>query len=105
MTERLILSVATMALVTLFTRAASFLFFARRRPPAILEYVQRFLPPAVMAILVVSSFRSIDFASPPYGLPAIAAAALTAALHVWKRNALLSIVGGTGLYMILLRLA
>ncbi|MEN6499152.1 MAG: AzlD domain-containing protein, partial [Rectinema sp.] len=35
--------------------------------------------------------------------PALVAGALTALLHFWKRNVLLSIVGGTALYMALIR--
>lgn len=102
--SRVLLSVLVMALVTLFTRAAPFLFFSRRRPPAFLDYLQRYIPPVVMSLLVLASFKDIDFAATPHGLPALAGAALTALLHGWKRNVLLSIGGGTALYMLLIRL-
>lgn len=102
--SRILLSVLVMALVTLFTRAAPFLFFARRRPPAILDYLQRYIPPVVMSLLVLSTFKDIDFTAAPHGLPALAGAALTALLHLGRRNVLLSIAGGTALYMLLIRL-
>ncbi len=102
--SRLLLIVAVMTLITFATRAFPFVFFARRKPPAYLEYLQRYIPPVVMTILVFASYKDIDFASAPHGIPALAAGALTAALHLWKRNVLLSIAGGTALYMLLLRL-
>ena len=61
--SRVLLSVLVMALVTLFTRAAPFLFFSRRRPPAFLDYLQRYIPPVVMSLLVLASFKDIDFAA------------------------------------------
>lgn len=100
---RLLLTVAAMALVTLFTRAAPFLFFAKRRPPASMDYLQAYLPPALMTILVLSAFKSLDLTDPLASLPAAAGVAATAILHVWKRNVLLSIGAGTAVYMALLR--
>ena len=101
---RLLAIVAVMAAATYATRALPFLLFSRRKPPALLSIVARYLPAAVMTILVAGSFRGIDFAAPPHGLFELAAAAFTAALHLWKRNTLLSIAGGTLLYMLLIRL-
>ncbi|HAE21866.1 MAG TPA: branched-chain amino acid transporter AzlD [Spirochaetaceae bacterium] len=99
--NRLLLGTAAMAVVTLFTRAAPFLFFSKRKPPAYLDFLQRYAPAAVMSLLVLSTFRSVDFGSAPHGLPALAGVAVTAALHLWKRNVLVSIAGGTALYMLL----
>ena len=48
--------------------------------------------------------RGIDFASVPFGAPEIIAVSLTVAIHVWKRNNLLSIGVSTTVYMLLLRL-
>lgn len=98
---RLIVATLAMAAVTLFTRAAPFLFFSKREPPPFLNFLQRYAPAVVMSLLVLSTFRSLDFSSAPHGMPALAGVALTAGLHLWKRNVLLSIVGGTGLYMLL----
>ena len=102
--SRVLLAVLAMAAVTLATRAAPFLFFARRRPPAFLDYLQRFIPPLVMSLLVLASFKDLRFAEPPHGLPALLGAAATALLHLARRNTLLSIAGGTALYMVLIRL-
>lgn len=100
----LLFVVLVMAAVTYFTRAVPFVFFSKRRPPPLLNYLQRFLPPVVMLVLVVASYKDIDFSAAPYGIPALAAGLVTAALHFWKRNVLMSIIGGTALYMVLIRL-
>ncbi len=102
--SRLLAAVAVMAAVTLATRAAPFLLFSRKRPPAFLDYLQRYVPPVVMSLLVLSSFKDLPFRQSPWGIPALAGAAATALLHLWKRNVLLSIAGGTAIHMVLLRL-
>ena len=58
----------------------------------------------VMAILVVYCLRSTAFTSAAGFVPQLAACLLVAALHLWKRNTLLSIAGGTAVYMLLIRL-
>jgi len=104
MIAKMLFVVAAMTAVTFFTRAAPFLFFARKKPPAVFDYLQRYIPPAIMVILVLGSFKDIDFAASPHGLPAIAGALVTAGLHFWRRNVLVSITGGTALYMLLIRI-
>ncbi|HOV95065.1 MAG TPA: AzlD domain-containing protein [Spirochaetales bacterium] len=98
----LLLVVLVMTLATYFTRAMPFLFFSKRKPPAFLNYLQRLMPPVVMVVLVFASYKDIDFRAAPHGVPALIAGALTAGLHFWKRNTLLSIAGGTALYMVLI---
>jgi len=102
--SRILMAVAAMALVTILTRAAPFIFFAKRKPPAALDYLQTYLPPALMTILVMASFKDIRWAQVPHGIPALAAAALTALMHLWRRNVLVSIACGTAAYMALIRL-
>lgn len=100
----MLVAILVMGLVTLFCRAAPFVFFMRRKPPAILDFIQRYIPPMIMTILVLNCFKSLRFDRAPFGLPEIVSALAVAALQLWRRNALVSIVGGTGLYMVLLRL-
>lgn len=99
-----LVSALVMGLVTLFCRAAPFLFFRKRRPPAVLDYLQRYMPPMIMTILVLNGLKGIDFSAAPWGLAELASVAATAGLHLWRRNVLLSIGLGTGLYMVLIRL-
>ena len=79
------------------------LFPENRRPPAAVTYLGRVLPAAMMGLLVVYCLRGVDFLSAPYGAPELLSVALVAALHLWKGNVLLSIGGGTVLYMILVQ--
>jgi branched-subunit amino acid transport protein AzlD len=97
-------AILAMAAVTVFCRAAPFLFFMKRRPPAVVDYLQRYIPPMIMTVLVIGSYKGISFASVGLWVPSLVAGIAVAALHLWKRNALISIFGGTALYMLLIRL-
>ena len=97
-------SVAVMAVVTFLTRALPFLLFGRGgEPPRVVLYLGRFLPPAVIAMLIVYCYRNISFAAPGGWAPGLIAGAAVVLLHVWKKNNMLSIVGGTILYMVLVQ--
>lgn len=109
MNFRLLLAVLAAGLVTLACRAAPFALLRSGNLPPLLDYLQRYLPPVVMTILVANSFASL-LSLPPQALPGPALAlllpgALAAALQLWRGNALLSIIGATGLHMLLARLA
>lgn len=96
--------VAVMAIVTFLTRALPFLLFGRGgEPPKVVLYLGRFLPPAVIAMLIVYCCRGVSFAAPSGWAPVFLAGGAVVALHAWKRNNMLSIVGGTILYMVLVQ--
>ena len=67
----------------------------------IITYLGKVLPYAVMAMLVVYCLKGVSLVSFPFGLPEIISSALVIALHLWKRNTLLSVGGGTVVYMII----
>lgn len=96
--------IAVMTAVTFLTRALPFLLFDRgQEPPKVILYLGRVLPPAVMAMLVVYCLRGMEFSSAPGWLPQVIGVGAVAALHRWKHNTLLSIFGGTLLYMVLVQ--
>ena len=100
-----ILLIAVAVLVTMATRFLPFLIFGeQRKTPPILEYLGKVLPCAIMGMLVVYCLKDVSFLSAPFGLPELIACVVVAALHVWKRNSLLSIGGGTVCYMLLVQL-
>ena len=102
----LALSIALMALATALTRFLPFLIFGRgRKPPQAIEYLGRALPPAMLTLLVVYCLRGMDFTVFPFGLSEVLACGVVTALHLWKGNALLSIFGGTVVYMLLVQFA
>lgn len=91
-------------IVTFALRALPFLLIDRLRESRAILFLGTQLPVGIMVILVVYTLRETDLGNPPYGLPELAALALTIALHVWRRSALLSIGGGTLAYIGLLAL-
>ena len=96
--------VAVMAAATFLTRALPFLLFGRGgEPPKEGLYLGRFLPPAVIAMLIVYCYRGMRFTEPSGWLPGLIAGLAVVVLHVWKKNDMLSIVGGTILYMVLVQ--
>lgn len=103
-TGQAVASISVMAGVTLLTRLLPFLLFGRgERPPAVVLYLGRVLPPAVIAMLIVYCLRNVSLSAYPHGIPELIASAAVVLLHVWKRNNLISIFGGTALYMILVQ--
>ena len=57
-----------------------------------------------MAMLVVYCLRNVQLTASPFGIPALLSCAVVVLLHVWKRNTILSILGGTACYMLLVQL-
>jgi len=123
--EAFILSLV-MAAVIFFCRVFPFLFFRGKTgggPPSrtaddaanadggrkaslrvsFLSFVEKIVPPVAMTVLAFNALTGPVKASPRDAIPALAAAVLTALVHLWRRNPLLSIVGGTAAYMILIR--
>ena len=91
-----------MAAVIFFCRIFPFIFFRGKTGASVfLAFVEKTAPPVAMTVL---AFNALPIKSSPREIiPAIAAAVLTALVHLWKRNTLLSICGGTALYMVLIR--
>ena len=79
------------------------LFPENREPPAVVTYLGRVLPAAMMGLLVVYCLKGVDWLSAPHGIPELLSVAAVALLHRWKGNVLLSIGGGTVLYMLLVQ--
>ena len=95
--------IAVTALVTMLTRFLPFAVFGKRPLPRVVVYLGRVLPPAIMAALVVYCLKDIDLTAFPFGLAQLISVAVTALVHLWRRNTLLSIALGTACYMVLIR--
>lgn len=98
-----ILIIAVCAICTLIERALPFLIFRGKEVPEIIRYLGRVLPMAIMATLVMYCLKGITFSSVAGFAPSLIASALTALLHIWKRNTMLSIFSGTVCYMLLVQ--
>lgn len=104
LTQRLV-TIALCALATMLTRFLPFLLFSSRRPtPKYVRYLGRALPPAIFGMLVVYCLKNVSIVSGSHGLPELIAIAVAVGLHLWKRQTLLSIAGGTIAHMLLIQL-
>ena len=105
--EALIL-VFAMGAVILFCRVFPFLFFSRGETASpgkkgFLRFIERTVPPAAMTVLAFNTIGSSFLNGTREGFLVLAASVFTALIHLWKRNALISIVAGTAVYMVLQR--
>ena len=99
-----IASIAVLAIVTFLTRVLPFLLFDRgESPPKLVVYLGRVLPPAIIAMLIIYCLRGVSFLTPGGWVPQLLCVGVVVALHLWKHNNLLSIFGGTVLYMVLVQ--
>ena len=99
------LIILAVALTTFATRVVPFLIFPKGKEiPPVVQYLGKVLTPAVIGMLVVYCLKSTPVLEAPHGVPELIAVLVTAGLHVWKRNNLLSIGAGTVLYIVLIQL-
>lgn len=92
------------ALVIFATRLFPFVLFSKREPPPILRFVEKYIPPMIMAILLIYCLKDVNFAARPFGLPQLIALLVTVASYLWKGNSMVSIFGGTIVFMLLQKL-
>ena len=104
--SQLWLAVAIIALVTALTRFLPFFAFGgERKTPRLIEKLGGLLPYAIMGMLVVYCLKGMNFTSGARGfVPEIISVFVVSVLYVWRRNTLLSIIAGTGCYMLLVQL-
>lgn len=100
----MVLTVSVCAVCTFATRAIPFLLFGRsERPPELVRYLGKMLPPAVMSVLIIYCLKDVDFTSISQVVPQLISIAVVVLLHLWKRNNLISIGVGTICYMLLIQ--
>ena len=99
-----LITILAIAAGTQLTRWLPFwLFPEKKAPPAVVLYLGKVLPPAMMGLLTVYCFKNVTWLSGAHGGPELLASAAVVGLHLWKRNVLFSIAGGTALYMVLVQ--
>lgn len=100
-----ILTIAIIVLGTELTRFLPFFLFPAEKPtPKYIQYLGKVLPAAVFGMIVIYCLRNVSLFSGSHGIPELIAIAVTAGLHLWKRQMLLSIAGGTICYMVLVQM-
>lgn len=99
-----IITIAVVVIGTMLTRFLPFWVFPADKPtPGYVLFLGRLLPPAVLGLLVIYSVKDVEWTGGLYGVPEILGIFLIVGLHIWKRNMLLSIAGGTVFYMVLVQ--
>lgn len=100
-----IITIGMVVLGTMITRFLPFLCFPAGKPtPRYIRYLGTVLPPAVFGLLVVYCLRNVSLFAGSHGIPELLSIAVVVGLHLWKRQMLLSIAGGTLCYMLLVQL-
>ena len=100
-----IAQIAVMIAVTIPLRLLPFWIFPPdKKIPSWVEFLGRVLPYSISAILVIYCLKDISLVKAPFGAPELIAVGVTAMLHIWRKNMLLSVGAGTVCYMILIRL-
>ena len=103
-TVQILAIILAVSLGTQITRWLPFLLFPEsKQPPKVVLYLGKMLPPAMMGLLTVYCFKNVSWLSGTHGAPELLASAAVVGLHLWKRNVLFSIAGGTVLYMVLVQ--
>lgn len=97
-----IITVMLCVAATMLTRFIPFLVFSSKKPtPPLIRYLGNALPAAIFAMLVVYCLKNTPFLFGYHGMPEIIGIVFTAGLHLWLRQMLISIAGGTAAYMLL----
>lgn len=100
-----VITIALCVIGTMATRFLPFLVFSAKKPtPKYIQYLGKALPAAIFGMLVVYCLKDVSILSGSHGLPELIAIAAVVCLHLWKRQMLFSIAGGTACYMLLIQL-
>ena len=103
-TTQNIITLGMVVLGTVLTRFLPFLVFPANKPtPAYIRYLGQVLPAAAIGLLMIYCFKDVSLLTGHHAVPELIAVACTVALHCWKRQMLVSIAGGTVLYMLLVQ--
>lgn len=103
--EQQIITIGICVLGTMTTRFLPFLVFSSKKPtPEYIRYLGKALPSAIFGMLVIYCLKSVEISGGNYGLPEFISIGVVTALHLWKRQMLLSIAGGTFCYMLLVQM-
>ena len=104
LTEQII-TIALCVLGTMATRFLPFIVFSGSKPtPKYIQYLGKALPAAIFGMLVIYCLKNVNLLAFSFGIPELIAIVFVVALHLWKRQMLLSIAGGTVCYMLLIQL-
>ena len=98
------ITIGMVVLGTMLTRFVPFLVFPAGKPtPKYIQYLGKVLPAAVFGLLVIYCLKNVSLFAGSHGIPELIGVAVVVGLHLWKRQMLISIAGGTVCYMLLVQ--
>ena len=104
-TNEKIITIVIIFLATIIMRFLPFVAFPENKPtPRFIQYLGKYLPGAVFGLLIVFALKDVTILEGSHGLTELIAIAVTALLHLWKKQMIISISGGTICYMLLVQL-
>lgn len=89
--------------ITFLIRISTFLLFRNKEMPKSIKYIANILPLAIMPTLVIYCIRETAWTDYRSVIPTFVAITITALVHLWKKNFILSLIIGTATFMILIR--
>ena len=99
-----LITVALIILATVIMRFLPFVLFPDNKPtPKFIHYLGSVLPAAVFGLLIIYALKNVSILQGSHGIPELIAIVITACVHLWKKQMLLSISAGTISYMILVQ--
>lgn len=100
-----IATISLMGASVVATRALPFLLFrSQNRTPRFISFLSNYLPSAVFGMLVIYCLKDMPLTNPITILPRLIGILSCILLHIWRKNMLLTIAGGTAIYMLVLKL-
>lgn len=101
----LIIYIAVATIITFLLRLLPLVFYTRlKNIPPLFNRLTDVLPLAIMAILLVYCLRDGFKAPLTSGLALSGGTIVTVLVHLFRKNTMLSIICGTAVYMIILRI-
>ena len=102
LTQQMI-TIGLCVLGTMTTRFLPFMIFnEHHKTPEFIQYLGKYLPSAVFGMLVIYCLKNVSIFHGSHGIPELISILVTGGLHIWKRQMLISIAGGTICYMLLI---
>jgi len=102
--QQSLIIIVIIAFITFLTRVIPFILFpANKKTPKYIVYLGSVLPYAIIGMLIIYCLKQVSISTFPFGLPEFLSIVFVVIIHMWKKNALYSIGGGTILYMLLVQ--
>lgn len=99
-----LITFAVIVFATVIMRFIPFMLFPDNKPtPKFIHYLGTVLPAAVFGLLMIYALKGVNILKGSHGIPELIAIVITAAVHLWKKQMLLSISAGTVCYMLLVQ--